>query len=365
MTECAPGISPPGGSRRKLTRSLLHYLGYLLLIVGVAVFDLSTPPNISLTIFYLIPVLLAAWFEGRTAGYVLSVASALAWFIEDTQEHSYTYSAAAYWETAARLAIYFLITYLISRLQKSIQQARATNAELERMVSERTRALESNLQDLKEFTYTMAHDLRAPARAVHGLTALLREDYGEAFDAAGFDCLDRISGAGDRMDQLVLELLSYASLIHRPIVVGTVELRPVIDTVTSSMTNVLSQRKAEVHSDGQLPAVRGEKALVEEILSHLVSNALVDVEEDKSPQIEIRGDRHNGAVRIQVRDNGAAIPTELWGRLVRPGERLRPGAGTGMSLAIARKAAERMGGRLGAEPVGRNGNCVWIELPAA
>jgi len=362
------------GSAPGLRRAAWVYLGCAALIAIIAFFDLSTDPEISLAVLYLTPVVLGAWFGGKTTGALFSATCAVVWFFEDRQEHQYTHPAAAYWEATARLATFLLVSYLISRLRTSIHREKREsakvldlNAGLERRVEERTRALESNLRELEGFTYTMAHDLRAPARAVHGFGEVLRQEYGEVLDAAAHDYLNRISTAGEHMDRLVLDLLSYARLIHRPVASEVVELRSLVEEVTSSISGELTRRGGEVLPDERYPSVRGERSLLQEALRRLVTNAIGNVDEGKAPRIEIRGDRHDGRIRIRVCDNGQRIPADLWERLFRPGERLRPGPGTdtGMSLAIAKKAAERMDGRVGTEPDYADGNCVWIDLPAA
>jgi signal transduction histidine kinase len=356
----------------RMARSVWLYLGCALLIAMIVVFDLNTDPEISLSVFYVIPVVLAAWYGGQRAGTSVAVASAVAWYFEDAQEHQYTHPMAAYWEATVRVVTYALITYLLSRLRASIQAERvqsakvsSLNADLERRVEERTRALESNLRDLEEFTYTMAHDLRTPSRHVLGFTDILREDFEAALGGDGQEYLERISVAAERMDRLVLDLLSYSRLMYQTVTFENVELGPLLEEVNSSMSQELARRGAEVVTNDPLPAVRAERDLLTVALKYLVSNALENVEDQKRPRIEIRGDRLHGRVRIQVWDNGRGISAEQSARLFRPGQRLHSGAeGTGMALAIARKAAERMGGHAGTEANRGEGNCVWIDLLA-
>jgi len=344
-----------------------------LLITAVVVFDLNTDPEISLSVFYIIPVILATWYGGEGAGLVIAVACAVTWYFEDAQERQYLHPAAAYWEATVRLATSVLITVLLSRLRRSLQTERiqsrkvsSLNTDLERRVEERTRALESNLRELEEFTYTMAHDLRAPARAVRGLADILCEDFEAALGSVGHDYLERISRAAERMDRLVLDLLSYSRLMYQTLTFEKVELRPLLEDVNASLSEELVRRGAEVVTEDPLPAVRGERELLTVTLKYLVSNAMEDVEAEKRPRIVIRGDRHHDRVRIRVWDNGRGISAEQWVRLFRPGQQLDSGAaGTGMALAIARKAAERMGGHAGSESPEGEGNCVWIDLPAA
>jgi signal transduction histidine kinase len=100
----------------------------------------------------------------------------------------------------------------------------------------------------------------------------------------------------------------------------------------------------------------------------LLNNAIKFVAPDTKPKIRLWTERRNGEVRFWVEDNGIGIKPEYQHRLFNVFERVHPEKeyeGTGIGLAIVRKAAERMGGKAGVESNGTDGSRFWIQLPAA
>src|SRR5207237_1853225 len=128
------------------------------------------------------------------------------------------------------------------------------NVTLEQKVEERTRELQENIRELQAFTYTMAHDLRAPLRALSGFSDVLREEYGAVLRDPGADYLRRISSSALQMDELIRDLLAYAHLIHQPVETETVELEAVLEDVLREMDRELRGRRASVRIDRPLAA---------------------------------------------------------------------------------------------------------------
>ncbi len=96
----------------------------------------------------------------------------------------------------------------VTELRKAEEQLRATNSELE----ERTRSLQRSNEEMQAFSYSIAHDLRAPLRAIQGMSRILMEDYAEKLDKDGQDYFWRVMDAAQRMDDLIRDLLDYARI---------------------------------------------------------------------------------------------------------------------------------------------------------
>jgi signal transduction histidine kinase len=117
-----------------------------------------------------------------------------------------------------------------------------------------------------------------------------------------------------------------------------------------------------------LGAVTAHEASLTQALSNLLSNAVKFVALKTVPQIDLRSESRNGKVRLWIVDNGIGIKPELQSRLFGMFERINPNLryeGTGIGLAIVKKAVERMGGTVGVESDGVTGTSFWIELPSA
>jgi signal transduction histidine kinase len=364
--EGEPSTPPPRPPQILLTAIAIVLLG------GIVTLDAFVEPEISLSVLYILPVVIASWHGDRLAGIVISLLGSVLWLAIDWSEQSYRLRWTPYWEAVTRAAIYIVVALVIGRLRQSIRNEkrqaaviRALNASLERRVEARTHELKKTLGDLEGFTYAMAHILRAPLRAVHGFSEILRQEHDNALNAAGREYLDRIGEAARRMDRLVLDLLEFAHLIHDPVETGDVDAEALVRTIGSSLEETLKPCRVDLRLEGSIPHVLGENRLLTEVLRQLLGNAIVGAGDGRERRIRIRAERHAQWVRILVEDNGPDIPPQQRDRVFEPGEQALPGDLTGMGLAIMRKAVERMDGHVGVESPPQGGRRFWFELRAA
>ncbi len=244
-------------------------------------------------------------------------------------------------------------------------EIRAMNMQLEQRVAERTAELKSTIQELERFTYTVAHDLRAPLRTIHRYADLLEAEpvIAEAESTRGF--LARVRAAAERMDLLTQDLLSYARVSRAGMRLAPVSVRELAAEVVSS----LGLDEATVRVDPDIPRVLADPFLLSLAFSNLVGNAVKFVRPGVAPEVRLRGvERDGGRVRVCVSDNGIGIDPRHQDRIFRIFERLHGAEeypGTGIGLAIASRAVERMGGVLGCESTPGEGSTFWVELPVA
>jgi len=239
---------------------------------------------------------------------------------------------------------------------------------LESKVRERTEALNGRNAELQDFCYSIAHDLRAPLRSIQAMSEVVLEDYGTLLDAAGHEYLTRISQAGRQLDQLTIDLLDYTRFSREEIRLTTISLEKVVDDVIKNLSESIRQKGAEISVRRPLPNVTGQHAYVVQILTNFLSNALKFVGPGRKPVIEITAAPNEGRVRIEVKDNGIGIPPEYREKIFLLFERLHPTGtfeGTGVGLAIARKAAQRMKGDVGIMSGQDEGSTFWLELESA
>ena len=240
------------------------------------------------------------------------------------------------------------------------------NSDLERRVTERTRELRDTIQELETFSYTVAHDLRGPLRAMHRSAEVLLLEQASKLPAEGGDFLHRICESAERMDRLIQDLLAYSRVTRSEIMSFHVEPRLLLADLMVQLSPEIRERKADVRIETPLGMVMADPVLLLQVFINLLSNALKFVPRETTPQVRILGERRNGSERIWIEDNGIGIDPRYRERLFRLFERLDSDyPGTGIGLAIVKRAVERMGGRVGFEPSRERGSRFWIDLPTA
>jgi len=247
-------------------------------------------------------------------------------------------------------------------------EVRRLNDDLERRVKERTASLVEMVRELDTFAYTVAHDLRTPIRAMQGLSNILIEDFTPRLGVEGRDLALRIARAGERMDALIRDLLAYSRLSREEIVLGAVDLARMLREILKEAEGEIAARGAEVRVEGTLPRVRGHEITLRQAVTNLVSNALKFTAPGERPRVRIRAEREAGRVRLWVEDQGIGIAREDQSRIFRVFERIHAGdryPGTGIGLAIVRRALERMHGSVGLDSDAGKGSRFWVELEAS
>ena len=249
-----------------------------------------------------------------------------------------------------------------------IKEVQSLNAGLEKRVLERTAELQEANEELEAFAYSVSHDLRAPLRAIHSFSEMLLDGHTSQLDAEGKDYLGRILKASKYMDALTQDLLAYSRLSRAEFPLQRVSLEDCVSTVTYQISEDVRTKKADIVVQRPLPEVLAHVAPLEQIIGNLLSNALKFSRPNVPIQIRIRAQQRSSKVRVWVEDNGIGISPEYHERIFRLFERLNPATmypGTGMGLAIVKKAVERMGGTVGLESVLNEGCKFWFELPKA
>ena len=251
-------------------------------------------------------------------------------------------------------------------IRRAQQELARMNEELEARVEARTAQLNKAVAQMQEFSYTVSHDLRAPVRAMHGYASAVLEDYGERLDEPGRDYLKKIVRSSDRMDQLIRDVLIYSRLAQADVKTDFVSLEELIQDVIDQ-NPALQPPGVEITLRKPLLPVDGHHSSIAQAVSNLLSNARKFVARGQTPRIEIWTEKRGDNVRLWIHDNGIGVPPVFQSRLFGVFERLNEDEyeGTGIGLAIVRKAVEKMRGTVGMESDGEHGSSFWIELPRA
>jgi PAS domain S-box-containing protein len=254
----------------------------------------------------------------------------------------------------------------VSELRQTEAKLRELNVSLEQRVSERTAALQAANEELEGFSYSVSHDLRAPARAVSSFAELLRTQHGGALSLEGLRLLARIEDNGKRMSQLIADLLEFTRTGRATLKMVEVDMGALARQVADDLAAAASPRpEIEV---GNLPKARCDSSLLRQVWSNLIGNAVKFSGRVAQPRILVSGARRNGALEYSVADNGAGFDMEYAGKLFGVFQRLHSNdefEGSGVGLAIVQRIVKKHGGQVAAEGAPGRGATLRFTLPAA
>jgi signal transduction histidine kinase len=248
--------------------------------------------------------------------------------------------------------------------QKEAEQLLACRAkQLESLVAERTARLEEAVAELDHFSYTLAHDLRAPLRAIRGWDELLLSaEPGLSPEHRLF--LARSCAAAHRMDELIVDALNYNKLVSQQFPLGPVDCGPLLQQLLDSYPQFQEARSSIAVSS--IPPVIGNPSLLTQCFSNLLNNALKFVALGQVPNVRVLAEDRGSRVRIWIEDNGIGIAQEYHEKVFEMFERINDQyEGTGIGLALVRKAVQRMQGSVGVASELGQGSRFWIELNKA
>jgi signal transduction histidine kinase len=259
----------------------------------------------------------------------------------------------------------FIIQKEMEARKRGQDEIKRLNHDLEQRVSELTVAN----RELDAFTHSLAHDLRAPLRHMHGFAELLRELWHERLDDDGRHFLGKILVSSREMGMLVDDLLNFSRLARVEVQPGEVNPRELVDRARRELEPEMEGRRI-MWEIGPLPGVRADPALLYQALFNLMANAVKYTRKCAAACIEVGsiGANGDGHVTVFVRDNGAGFDMQYAGKLFRVFQRLHQAEdfeGTGVGLANVRRIIERHGGRVWAEGAIGLGATFYFSLPAA
>jgi two-component system, sensor histidine kinase and response regulator len=242
----------------------------------------------------------------------------------------------------------------------AVRELRRKNRQLEARIRERThelelanRQLETVNRELESFSYSVSHDLRAPARTVLGFCEAYMEDFKDSIPAAGWPMLKHVEAGARRMGQLIEDLLALSQLGRQPLLRGRIDLDPLAHRLIEDLfaKEPLRRQHTEVRI-GTLGHCNGDASLIEQVWVNLLSNAFKFTRERRPAIIELGCQTDGSATAYFVRDNGAGFNMGYAHRLFGVFQRLHSESdfeGTGVGLSIVHRIIQRHGGRIWAE----------------
>jgi signal transduction histidine kinase len=257
------------------------------------------------------------------------------------------------------LAKPFTSQELLARVRTHLNMARARD-ELN------TELMRTN-EELKAFSYSVSHDLRAPLRAINGFSQILLNDRAGQLDDKGRDYLRKIRAGAQRMGELIEDLLQLSCVTSADLSPNHVDISGLARAVGEELKRKEPERRVSLLIQEGLIA-EADSRLLRILLDNLLGNAWKFTTKTEEPRIAFGTEQRDGSEVFVVRDNGAGFDMTYASKLFRPFQRLHSESefpGTGIGLATVRRIVGRHGGRVWAEGVPGRGASVFFTLPPA
>jgi light-regulated signal transduction histidine kinase (bacteriophytochrome) len=382
------------------------------LVIVIGYFDLLTAYEFDFLLFYFLPISLAAWFLGRGASLTLAVICGIVWAGADVLSgHEYTSHFYGVWNLLIRLVAFLVIGWSVykiryfvdhereiaetlrlarnelelrvrertmelqltmAQLQEEVierqgaeMEIKKINEKLERRVMERTVQLEAANKELEAFSYSVAHDLKAPVRAIEGFSRMLVAKHSAKLDTEVIRLLNVVCINTKRMSHLIDDLLAFSRLGQQQIRKSIIDLSVLAQKLFQQFLDQVPERDLQL-TVNDLPPALGDPSLINQVVVNLLANAVKYTRPGKTAVIEIGGQTEGGETVYYVKDNGIGFDERYAQKIFGVFERLHSADeydGTGIGLAIVKRIIERHGGRVWAEGKVNEGAIFSFALP--
>ncbi|WP_424963634.1 PAS domain-containing sensor histidine kinase [Ekhidna sp.] len=240
-------------------------------------------------------------------------------------------------------------------------QIEQSNKGLEEEVIDHTTALEKANEALEAFSYSVSHDLRAPLRAINGYSEALIEDYSSKIPNDANQYLSRISANSQKMGKLIDDLLEFSRMNRKKVNYQSVNLNNLINRL---IEDLFIDSKGIITID-ELPEIDGDKEMLAQVFSNLISNAIKYSSNEEKPEICITFEEEATSYVISVQDNGVGFSMEYYDKLFKVFQRLHSESefeGTGVGLSLCAKIMNAHDGEIWADSEKGGGATFYLKF---
>jgi PAS domain S-box-containing protein len=243
-------------------------------------------------------------------------------------------------------------------------------AEAERQLQALNENLARSNQELEQFAYVASHDLQEPLRMVSSFTQLLAQRYEDKLDQDAREFIGFAVDGANRMQRLIQDLLLYSRIATRGLPPAPLDAHDALGEAVSNLQVAIQETRALV-TNGDLPAVLGDRTQIAQVFQNLIGNAIKFHKPGEPPRVHVSAERNPkqpGLWTFEVTDNGIGIDPRHFERLFVIFQRLhgkQEYPGTGIGLALCKRIVERHGGRIWLKSETGKGTSFFFTLPAA
>lgn len=233
-------------------------------------------------------------------------------------------------------------------------------------LEESYKTLGAKNKELETFTYSVSHDLKAPLRGIDGYSQILLKEYESKLDEEGKRFLRTIRESAMQMNQLINDLLEYSRLERQSLRPSVVNIKKLIETLVVNITTDKIYNHFKITITIPEIGIYADKDGLNLALRNLIENAFKFTQKQINPKIEIGYQDHDSKHTIFVKDNGIGFDMKFHDRIFEIFQRLHRSEdyeGTGVGLAMVRKAIERLNGKVWAKSEVGKGSTFYIEIP--
>lgn len=336
----------------------------VLIIISVCTFvvvlltDIFTQLIYTHWLFYILPLLIVYPTENQAATYAILSLSAVALVIGQLFSSTNISFENIHIISAINRITGFFVLLLFTIIINKLIQARK---HYQRVSSE----LAYSNKELESFSYSAAHDLKAPLRAIRGFSDILLEDHKEGLDKEAQMLLGRINSSAEKMGKFIDDILNLSKVATRDLNPQEVNLSQIAHSIIDDFKAREPDRKAEVIIDEEMRA-RADPDLIRIVLINLLGNAWKFSSLREVSKIHFGSQYGKDAKIFFIKDNGSGFDIANSPRLFEPFKRLHSGIefpGTGIGLSIVKRIIIRHGGDIWAKAEVDKGAVFYFTLP--
>lgn len=247
------------------------------------------------------------------------------------------------------------------------ERIRALNGALEKRMQEQAAQMVALRAELDMFSYSIAHDLRAPLRGIAGFTRALLEDHSATLNEDGLRLLGIVRDETRRMNLLIEGALAFSTVGRQPLDPSEIDMADLATDTFQQLTEAGVSRTPAFVVRRPLPLAFGDRGLIRRALTNLLANAIKFTCRQATPEIVVSGRIEQDESVYCVADNGVGFDQRYADRLFGVFQRLHSQEdfeGAGAGLALVRRVVQRHGGRTWAEGQVNGGARFYFTLPS-